>query len=89
MLVVWLFYVKAATPLLQIVLTRHSRLVYNLPALPTISFSLHTYLVAIQGDQKGSDHDLSPALHIAAAKVIELPSGISAAIFLLAFHFIE
>jgi len=28
-------------------------------------------------------YDLSPALHIAAAKVIELPSGISSAQFLM------
>ena len=35
---------------------------------------------------KAFAHDLSPALHIAAAKVIELSSGTSFAQFLMVFH---
>ena len=49
------------------------------------SFSLHTYLVRREAITKAFSYDLSPALHIAEAKVIELPSGTSFAQFLMVF----
>ena len=55
-----------------------------LPPLRLLS-SLHTYLVGLWAIIKAFEYDLSPALHSAAAKVIELPSGTSSAQFLLVF----
>ena len=50
-----------------------------------ISFLLHTYLVGTWAITKAFGYNLSPALHIAEAKVIELPSGTSSAQFLMVF----
>ena len=56
---------------------------------PTFLFLLHTYLVGTWAITKAFGYDLSPALHIAEAKVIELPSGISLAQFLMVFLTLE
>ena len=56
---------------------------------PIFLFLLHTYLVGTWAITKAFGYDLSPALHIAEAKVIELPSGISLAQFLMVFLTLE
>ena len=56
---------------------------------PILIFLLHTYLVGTWAITKAFGYDLSPALHIAEAKVIELPSGISLAQFLMVFLTLE
>ena len=57
----------------------------NKTSISDSSFSPHTYLVRSWAINKAFAHDLSPALHIAEAKVIELPSGTSFAQFLMVF----
>ena len=57
----------------------------NQTSISDCSFSPHTYLVRSWAINKAFAHDLSPALHIAEAKVIELPSGTSFAQFLMVF----
>ena len=61
----------------------------NNSSLSASSFSPHTYLVRSWAINKAFAHDLSPALHIAEAKVIELPSGTSFAQFLMVFLTLE
>ena len=61
----------------------------NIPSFSASSFSPHTYLVRSWAIKKAFAHDLSPALHIAEAKVIELPSGTSFAQFLMVFLTLE
>ncbi len=46
--------------------------------------SLHTYLVAAASIIDGVGYEQNPALHIAAVILVELPSGISVAEFLIA-----
>ncbi len=57
----------------------------NKASISDSSFSPHTYLVRDWAINKAFVHDLSPALHIAEAKVIELISIISFAQFLMVF----
>ena len=57
---------------------------YKIPSPSlSISFLLHTYLVGAIVIKKTVCYDSSPALHIAEARVIELPSGTSLAQFLM------
>jgi len=58
---------------------------YKVPLAPAPFFLPHTYLVGVVLNMKRIHYDLSPALHIAEVKVIELPSGISLAKFLMVF----
>ena len=58
-------------------------------SISNFSFPLHTYLVRREAITKAFSYDLSPALHIAEAKVIELLSGTSFAQFLMVFPYLE
>ena len=55
------------------------------PAARSFLFLLHTYLVGATEIKKSVCYDSSPALHIAAARVIELSSGTSLAQFLMVY----
>ena len=61
----------------------------NSASISNSSFPLHTYLVGREAITKAFSYDLSPALHIAEAKVIELLSGTSFAQFLMDFPHLE
>ena len=72
--------------------TRHSLAPWHKylnPLLPpNLSlFFLHTYLVGATAIKKAVCYDSSPALHSAAARVIELLSGTSLAQFLMVYPF--
>ena len=54
-------------------------------AIHHVDIFLHTYLVGATAIKKAVRYDLSPALHIAVARIIELASATSPAEFLLAF----
>lgn len=61
---------------------------YKFVQQSTPLFLLHTYLVGTLAIKKALGYDLSPALHSAEVKVIELPSGTSSAKFLMSTFYL-
>ncbi len=73
---------RVAAGKISATLARHQYLKSLLPF--QFRFLLHTYLVAAASIIDGVGYEQNPALHIAAVILVELPSGISVAEFLIA-----